>query len=154
MSIENGAAICFCVCACVSLKCPGQSGLKNERVADRFFRQALGTRHRQRRHMPDRRVGTVDNPGSARQISVYENSKGYYIKLDGLREKLHGNMRWTTTSGVEMKGRTQHVQQPPAAWSEDAWEDDDLAIAIAASLADAAPAGYEPAGPMEEESAD
>lgn len=56
-------------------------------------------------------------------------------------------------SGVEMKGRTQHVQQPPAAGSEDAWDDDGLALAIAASLADAAPAAYEPAGPMEEEPA-
>ena len=105
--------------------------------------------------MPDQRVGTLDNPAAydARQVSVYENSKGYYIKLDGLREKLHGSTRWTTTSGVEMKGRTQHVQQPPSAWSEE-WDGDDLALAIAASLADAAPAGYEPAGPMEEEPAD
>jgi hypothetical protein len=98
--------------------------------------------------MPDRRVGTLDNPQryAARCVSVYENSKGYYFKIDGVRESVHGNQLWTTLDNVKMRGSAQvdtpvvrAVQAPaPFAWrqgpQDEAEEERDLASAIQASL--------------------
>ena len=57
--------------------------------------------------MPDTRVGLLDNPQryGCRSVAVYENSTGYYYKLDGCREKVRGNQLWTLTMGnVQMRG--------------------------------------------------
>ena len=56
--------------------------------------------------MPDSRIGTLDYPQrfGARSISVYDNSKGPYYKLDGLRESVHGNQHWTKFDGSKMRG--------------------------------------------------
>ena len=100
--------------------------------------------------MPDTRVGSLDNPQryGCRSVAVYENSTGYYYKLDGCREKVHGNQLWTSTAQVKMRGsapvddagRGQHGND----WEEgSAWEDEEerqLAAAIAASLEDNGPA--------------
>ena len=95
--------------------------------------------------MPDTRVGTLDHPEryDARSVSVYENSKGYYFKMDGSREPIHGNQLWTTLEDVKMRGSVQldapmtPVRVPRAwlPWTED--EDDEernIAAAIEASL--------------------
>jgi len=101
----------------------------------------------------DRRVGALDRPeryGSRRSVAVYQNSLGFYIKLDGCREKVHGAQLWTSTSHVKMRGalpvgaaprRAAHAAA--GAWgddsdddSDDDGDDADLAAAIAASLAE------------------
>ena len=98
--------------------------------------------------MPDRRVGTLDHPEryDARCVSVYENSKGYYFKLDGCREPVYGNQLWTTLENVKMRGSAQvdapvvpAMQAPvPFAWrqgpQDEAEEERNLAAAIQASL--------------------
>ena len=65
--------------------------------------------------MPRTRVGTLDHPErlGCRSVAVYENSLGYFIKPDGPHEDLHGATRWTTTSGVRMRGRSVY-EAPPA----------------------------------------
>ena len=101
--------------------------------------------------MPDTRVGSLDNPSlrryGCRSVAVYQNSTGYYYKLDGCREKVHGNQLWTSTAQVKMRGsapvddvgRRQHGND----WEEGSdWEDEEerqLAAAIAASLQDEGP---------------
>jgi hypothetical protein len=95
--------------------------------------------------MPDTRVGTLDHPEryDARSVSIYENSKGYYFKMDGSREPIHGNQLWTTLEHVKMRGSVQIDAAPPhppaplawLPWPED--EDDEersIAAAIEASL--------------------
>lgn len=98
--------------------------------------------------MPDTRVGTLDHPEryDARSVSVYENSKGYWFKMDGCREPIYGNQLWTTLENVKMRGSAQvdtpvvrAVQAPvPFAWrqgpQDEAEEERDLAEAIQASL--------------------
>ena len=98
--------------------------------------------------MPDTRVGTLDYPEryDARCVSVYENSKGYWFKMDGCREPIYGNQLWTTLENVKMRGSAQvdtpvvrAVQAPvPFAWrqgpQDEAEEERDLAEAIQASL--------------------
>ena len=98
--------------------------------------------------MPDHRVGTLDHPEryDSRSVSVYENSKGFYFKIDGVRESVHGNQLWTTLENVKMRGSAQvdtpvvPVMQAPApfAWrqgpQDEAEEERDLASAIQASL--------------------
>ena len=90
--------------------------------------------------MPDRRVGSLDNPQrySARSLSVYTNSNGPYFVLDGKRESVHGNQLWTTSDGTKMKGseRVTSVPQHQYQWPEYS-DDDDMRAAIAASLHDA-----------------
>ena len=79
--------------------------------------------------MPPTRLGTLDHPerfDGARSVSVYENAGGgLFIKLDGLREKLHGSTRWTTTSGVQMRGRSVYTEAPRRARASPAWEGSD-----------------------------
>ena len=91
--------------------------------------------------MPDTRVGSLDNPQryGCRSVAVYENSTGYYYKLDGCREKVHGNQRWTSTSQVKMRGSS--LVESAGALAECSGDDSDneedrqqLAAAIAASL--------------------
>ena len=52
-----------------------------------------------------RAVGKLLYPGrlGRRSVSVYKNNKGYYY-LDGDTEYLHGNTRWTTKNGRQMRG--------------------------------------------------
>ena len=79
--------------------------------------------------MAPTRLGTLDHPerfDGARSVSVYENAGGgLFIKLDGLREKLHGSTRWTTTSGVQMRGRSvytapsRRARRASPAWHSD-----------------------------------
>ena len=55
--------------------------------------------------MVHRAVGKLLHPGrlGRRSVSVYKNNKGYYY-LDGDTEYLHGNTRWTTKNGRQMRG--------------------------------------------------
>ena len=110
--------------------------------------------------MPDTRVGSLDNPQryGCRSVAVYENSTGYYYKLDGGREKVHGNQLWTSTAEVKMRGsapvddagRRQHGNDWEEASDWDNEEARQLAAAIAASLQDDGPGdvpmGFEPEG--------
>ena len=81
--------------------------------------------------MPPTRVGTLDHPerfDGARSVSVYENAGGsLFIKFDGLREKLHGSCRWTTTSGIQMRGRSRYTEPrpPPGVGGPDSDDDSD-----------------------------
>ena len=88
--------------------------------------------------MPDVRVGTLDNAQrfGCRSMAVYQNTTGFYYKVDGCREKVHGNQLWTTTNNVKMRGSTPI--NDVGGWEEsNDWEDDEeLAAAIAASLQD------------------
>ena len=108
--------------------------------------------------MPLTRVGRLDNPDrlGCRSVAVYQNTAGYFIKPDGKHEKLHGAMRWTTTSGVRMRGRSVYTEPLPGAlapgygdiedyMSDDGQEEDDeearqLEEAIQRSLQDVGPA--------------
>ena len=100
--------------------------------------------------MPDTRVGSLDNPQryGCRSVAVYENSTGYYYKLSGCREKVHGNQLWTLSMGnVKMRGSAPlddaGVWLHGNDWEEGSdWEDEEerqLAAAIAASLQDERP---------------
>ena len=103
--------------------------------------------------MPDTRVGSLDNPQryGRRSIAVYANTTGYYFKLDGAREKVHGSQLWTSTGHIKMRGSAPVNDGAPIdhAWDD---EEDQLAVAIAASLEDALggpqaeEAGYAAAG--------
>ena len=96
----------------------------------------------------DRRVGALDHPYDRASVAVYQNSLGFYFKLDGCRKKVHGAQLWTSTSHVKMRGAlpvgvapaargaARRAAPPHHAWDDDA-DDDDLAAAIAASLAEA-----------------
>ena len=55
--------------------------------------------------MVHRAVGKLLHPGrlGRRSVSVYKNNKGYHY-LDGDTEYLHGNTRWTTKNGRQMRG--------------------------------------------------
>lgn len=79
--------------------------------------------------MPPTRLGSLDHPerfDGARSVSVYEGADGgLFIKIDGLREKLHGSTRWTTTSGVQMRGRSVYTEAPRSARARPAWEGSD-----------------------------
>ena len=76
------------------------------------------------------RVGKLNNPGlyGCRSLSVYETRNGsLHFKLDGKREPLHGNHRWTTTSGQQMKGASAFTEAPHGDhWSETGESDDSL----------------------------
>ena len=88
--------------------------------------------------MPDSRVGTLDHPQryGVRSVSVYSNSKGYYLKITGSREAIHGNQLWTTLEDVKMRGSAP-VGASPSPWiasQDDDEEERNLAVAIQASL--------------------
>lgn len=102
-----------------------------------------------------RRVGTLNNARlyyGCRSLSVYETRNGcLHFKLDGKREKLHGNHRWTTLTGRQMKGSSTFTEaEEGGQWSEASSESDDsmsredlereeqrqIDLAIAASLED------------------
>ena len=52
------------------------------------------------------RVGTLDAV-NGRKLSVYMRADGsLFFKIDGVREDMHGNTRWTSTSGAKMRGKT------------------------------------------------
>ena len=55
--------------------------------------------------MVHRAVGKLLHPRrlDRRSVTVYKNNKGYYY-LDGDTEYLHGNTRWTTKNGRQMRG--------------------------------------------------
>ena len=96
------------------------------------------------------RVGTLDTLG----LAVYQNADGtLFFREEGVRVKVHGNARWTTSSGEARRGQ---VRAAPFVARQDSWgssevsgsdsegeglhdsEADDrrqLAEAIAASLA-------------------
>ena len=115
--------------------------------------------------MPDTRVGALDHPEryGSRSLAVYANSTGYYFKLDGAREKVHGAQLWTTLGDVKMRGAApvgverhadadaernaergaERLDADRYAWPDDG--DDGLAAAIAASLQDVAAELAEPA---------
>ena len=87
------------------------------------------------------RVGTLDTAVDGRKLSVYMRVDGsLFFKVDGVREDMHGNTRWTSTSGAKMRGKTpidaaqqaSRASGPPASRTEQ----DDLEAAIAASLQD------------------
>jgi hypothetical protein len=99
------------------------------------------------------RVGELNNPAlyGSRKLSVYSKRNGsLYFILDGRREPLHGNHRWTRTSGVQMKGKSlftpsHDVSESDFSYSdEDPWPESDMAreeqdqieMAIAASMED------------------
>ena len=101
--------------------------------------------------MPASNVGKLLRPEhyGARQISVYHNTNGYFIKLDGRVHKLHGSTLWVTRQGLLMRGTSRHSE--PMHGDEDAWsqdedmgdeegsvpdEDIELELAIQASLQD------------------
>lgn len=94
--------------------------------------------------MADPRIGSLNHPErfAKRSIAVYENSTGYYYKLDGCREKVRGNQLWTLTMGnVQMRGSAPvDAAANGAAWQgdwDDGWEAEEerqIAAAIAASL--------------------
>ena len=95
-----------------------------------------------------RRVGTLNNARlyGCRSLSVYETRNGgLHFKLDGRREKLHGNHRWTTLTGRQMKGSSTFTEaEEGGQWSDDSMSREDLEreeqrqidLAIAASLED------------------
>jgi hypothetical protein len=114
-----------------------------------------------------RRVGSLDRPQryGARSLAVFEKlaSGGLFFKLDGRREPVWSNQRWTKLDGTSMRGHVPVDAPPRAAWlggegedgeGGDGSDDGDLAAAIAASLADqghaAAPAVV-PEEPMGED---
>ena len=80
-------------------------------------------------------VGHLDHPERLhkRRASVYQNGKGYYIVVDGQREFLHGNIKWTSLSGVKFRGSHPAGNHPAVTVSNA----DDMARAIAASLEEA-----------------
>lgn len=57
------------------------------------------------------RVGTVCHPQrfGRRSVAVYENNKGFFVKIDGVQKKLRGSVRWITCSGVQMKGHVLFI---------------------------------------------
>ena len=75
------------------------------------------------------RVGSLDHPQrlGCRSVAVYENATGgYFIKpWVGGHDKLHGAMRWTTTSGIQMRGRSVFTAAPRHARASPAWEGSD-----------------------------
>ena len=97
-----------------------------------------------------RRVGSLDRPQryGARSLAVFEKlaSGGLFFKLDGRREPVWSNQRWTKLDGTSMRGHVPVDAPPHGAWlggegdAGDASDDDELAAAIAASLADQAAA--------------
>ena len=93
------------------------------------------------------KAGVLDNPSlyDARSKAVYARSGGFFFLLDGARVAVGGTQRWTTNEGVAMRGANPHVPlagEAVAVVSEEAHalgaiEEEELAMAIAASLADA-----------------
>ena len=128
------------------------------------------------------RAGSLDHPERYGAVSkaVYQNGTGYFVLVDGAREKLHGAQLWTTTSGIKMRGRSVQTQMQleDASMSEgnapddglwraqalqEAEEEHQLAMAIAASLDEAGSVHVplndsehgeeQPAGPLSSEGA-
>ena len=97
-----------------------------------------------------RAIGKLDNPqayGCPRSVSVYEGPRGYFFLLDGRRKKVRGNQRWTSLHGAHMRGSRciQHelLTHEQADSGDDsvaagisAIEEDEINVAIAASLLD------------------
>ena len=92
--------------------------------------------------MSDERVGTLDHPAryGKRACSVYHNSRGYYVKLNGVREKLHGATHWTSLSWVKMRGAVPLEVAPHGDAGVYDEEDAEWQAAIAASLEEHGPA--------------
>ena len=84
-----------------------------------------------------RRVGRLDACGRF----VYANKSGsVFFMEDGHRVRMHGNTRWTTDSQTQMRGSRpiQHSMSHRVhdTFFGDSEEDEQLALAIAISLAD------------------
>ena len=63
------------------------------------------------------RVGTLDTL----RLAVYENGDGaVWFRDGGVRVKVHGNTRWTTSSGEARRGQ---VHSPPYLSRQNAWND-------------------------------
>ena len=48
----------------------------------------------------------MNGMSGCRSIAVYQNSTGFYYKLDGVRERMHGNQLWTTNCNLKMRGHS------------------------------------------------
>ena len=83
------------------------------------------------------RVGTLTVMG----LAVYRNRDGtLWFRDGGVRERLHGNMKWETPDGRRFRGSRPQDDAPGAAAysdpSESGGEDDELQRALTASLHD------------------
>ena len=67
-----------------------------------------------------RRVGSLDRPQryGARSLAVFEKlaSGGLFFKLDGRREPVWSNQRWTKLDGTSMRGHVPVDAPPHGAW--------------------------------------
>ena len=92
--------------------------------------------------MPPTRVGNVCHPQrfGRRSVAVYENNKGFFLKIDGVQKKLRGSVRWITCSGVQMKGNVlfiSHQEEHGLSVSSNEiadFDEDDFNLAIELSL--------------------
>ena len=79
--------------------------------------------------MPASNVGRLLHPDryGARQVSVYHNSTGLFIKLDGRVHKLHGSTLWVSRQGLLMRGMSRHTEQDedPSSQGEDTGDEDE-----------------------------
>lgn len=91
------------------------------------------------------KVGLLDNPQlyDARSKAVYARTAGgFFFLLDGARIAVGGTQRWTTNDGIAMRGNVLHMPtSEDNAFSDgeqalDTVEEEELAMAIAASLAE------------------
>ena len=83
----------------------------------------------------DNRVGTLDTAVDGRKLSVYMRADGsLFFKVDGVREDMHGNTRWTSTSGAKMRGKTwllaARTHPPSASGPPPATEQDELELVL------------------------
>jgi hypothetical protein len=83
---------------------------------------------------PSPRVGTLRTLG----LAVYKNSDGnLWYRNEGVREKVNGNMLWTSLDGREMRGKNPHNGSAAEGdWESDLDEEEerDLELAIARSM--------------------
>ena len=69
--------------------------------------------------MPQR-VGTLDTL----RLAVYENADGtLFFREDGVRVRVHGNTRWTTSSGQARRG---HMRTSPTVSRQDSLDSSDM----------------------------
>ena len=87
-------------------------------------------------------VGKLDHPESygaaSKAVYAFSSGAGYFILVANRREKLHGNTRWTTSTGVAMRGRLLYAASPRVRSlpERDYDEEEDIDLAIARSLAE------------------